>query len=154
MNSETFDQDYELSPAHIEGLRKVAQQHGIRLLLVFGSAVTGLLHARSDLDLAVLTEKAGLSWGEIADLLADLQAAIPRVRIDMVLLYQADPLLLKNIADNCRLLVGGANELARFKVYAYKRWVDHRRFFELERQWTEDWVQRQVEKHKSAPGAA
>ena len=43
MNSETFDQDYELSPAHIEGLRKVAQQHGIRLLLVFGSAVTGLL---------------------------------------------------------------------------------------------------------------
>jgi predicted TIM-barrel enzyme len=40
-----------------EALAELAGQHGIVLLLQFGSTVGGLVHARSAVDLAVLLER-------------------------------------------------------------------------------------------------
>src|SRR5512139_2484796 len=44
-----------------ESLTDIAQEHGIVLALKFGSSVTGQEHPRSDVDLAVLLDRANVT---------------------------------------------------------------------------------------------
>jgi len=44
----------EISPEQAQELARVAERHGLRLIVAFGSRMTGRSHAGSDLDLAVL----------------------------------------------------------------------------------------------------
>ncbi|MBI3458250.1 MAG: nucleotidyltransferase domain-containing protein [Candidatus Rokubacteria bacterium] len=114
-------------------LDEIARRHGIRLLLGFGSAVSGRLHPRSDLDLAVLLEQPGLSFREFADLQRDLQTLFPGREVDLAVLNHADPLFLKQVTERCTLLHGSPRRLQELKLYAFKRYQDHRRYLALER---------------------
>jgi predicted nucleotidyltransferase len=111
---------------------EMARRHGIRLLLQFGSTVSGVVHERSDVDLGLLLDDPSLSLGRYADLLNDLQALFPGRKIDMAVLNRADPLFLKQVTDRCRLLHGSEADLRRLKLYAFKRYQDHRRYLDLE----------------------
>jgi predicted nucleotidyltransferase len=111
---------------------EVARRHGIRMLLQFGSSVTGTLHRGSDLDLAVQVEQVHESFGPYADLIADLQALVPDREVDVILLNHADPLLLKRITDHCTLLYGSRRQLDALELYAFKQYQDHRRFLQME----------------------
>ncbi len=121
-------------------LKSIAEQHGIRILLQFGSTVSGHVHPRSDADLAVLLDRPSLSSQEYADLLHDLQALFPDREVDLVLINQADPLLLKRITDSCYLLHGPVRRLQELRIYAFKRYQDHRKYLALER----DFVRRSL----------
>jgi predicted nucleotidyltransferase len=114
-------------------LDRIARRHGIRLLLRFGSTVTGAVHARSDVDLAVLLERPDLDLQEHAALLHDLQRLVPDREVDLAILNRADPLFLKQVTDHCQLLFGSPVELQRLKLHAFKRYQDHRKYLELER---------------------
>jgi predicted nucleotidyltransferase len=114
-------------------LARIAAKHGIRLVLQFGSTVAGLTHADSDLDVAVLLGRPNLSLREHAELLHDLQMLSPDREVDLVILDRADPLLLRKVADSCVLLHGTEGELHRFKLRAFRRYQDHRRFLDMER---------------------
>jgi len=127
-------------------LEKVAQHHGIQLLIQFGSTVSGHVHRQSDVDLAVLLDRPSLSLGEYADLLHDLQSLYPDREVDLVLINRADPLLLKKITDTCRLLYGTVRRLQELRIYAFKRYQDHQKYFELER----DFVIRAVNSPRSS----
>lgn len=61
----------------------IARKHGIALMLEFGSAMTGRLHPRSDLDLAVLLRQARISLQEQADLTPDVQGLFPGREVDV-----------------------------------------------------------------------
>lgn len=125
-----------------EDVAIVARTHGIRLLLQFGSSVTGQLHQHSDVDLAVLLERIPDSLAAEADLRVDLQALVADRDVDVTLLNHADPLLLKQIAEHNRLLYGSPRELDAFNRYAFKRYQDHRRYLALER----DYVDRELDR--------
>jgi uncharacterized protein len=112
---------------------EIAGAHGIVLLLQFGSTVTGKTHERSDVDLAVLLERSPRSLEDHARLLHDLQSLFPGREVDMSLVNRADPLFLKKITEECRLLYGSPQALQRLRIYAFKRYQDHRRFLRLER---------------------
>ncbi|HEV8310155.1 MAG TPA: nucleotidyltransferase domain-containing protein [Methylomirabilota bacterium] len=116
-----------------ERLEEIARRYGIRLLLMFGSAVSGPLHARSDVDLAVWLDRSPLSLRGHADLLGELQKLYPDREVDLAVINRADPLFLKKITERCRLLHGSALDLAELKIYAFKRYQDHRRYLALER---------------------
>lgn len=109
----------------------IAEQHGIRLLLQFGSTLSGSTHPRSDVDLAILLERPDLSFAEYGELRHRLQAHFPGREVDIAILNRADPLLLKQIADGCRRLYGSDTEFQRFKLLAFKRYVDHRRYLRI-----------------------
>ncbi len=111
----------------------LARRHGIRLLLQFGSTVTGRARRDSDLDLAVLLQRAPESLMEIGALIGDLEALLPGRRVDVAVLNRADPLLLKQVTTHCVLLHGEPRALAEFKMYAFRRYQDHRRYLDLER---------------------
>ena len=114
-------------------LDQIARRHGIRLLLQFGSTVSGPVHERSDVDLGVLLDRPSLGLREYGDLDHDLHALFPGRKLDLAILNRADPLFLKQITDNCTLLHGSEAELRRLKLYAFKRYQDHRKYLDLER---------------------
>ena len=120
-----------------EQITPIAEKHGIILLLRFGSSVTGMLHERSDVDLAVLLAQVPRSLEAHAELLHDLQQLFPDREVDLALLNRADPLFLRKITEACRLLHGSVRQFQRFKIYAFKRYQDHRKYLEMERRYVE-----------------
>jgi predicted nucleotidyltransferase len=114
-------------------LEHLAQRYGVDLILEFGSVVTGHVHPRSDLDLAVLLDRPAVSLEVWADLRHELQVLNPDRELDLAVINHADPLFLKKITERCRLVYGSARRLAELKIYAFKRYQDHRRYLALER---------------------
>lgn len=121
-------------------LDRIARAHGIRLLLQFGSTVTGRVHAKSDVDVAVLLERSRQTLEERGAMAHDLQSLFPDREIDLAVLNHADPLFLKQVMDTARLLYGTAADLRRLQLLAFKRYQDHRKYFELERRFVADAV--------------
>ena len=114
-------------------LDDIARRHGILLLLQFGSTVSGHARPDSDLDLAVLLEHEPGSLTDYTDLIGEIQTLTPDCEVDIALLNTADPLFLKKIVESATLLYGPARRLYEFKMYAFKRYQDHRRYLALER---------------------
>ncbi len=114
-------------------IEQIARTYGIRLLLQFGSTVAGGVHPRSDVDLAVLVERAPLSLDEHSGLLHELQRLFPDREVDLAVLNHADPLFLKKVTEQCRMLHGAPRELRRLQLYAFRRYQDHRKYLDLER---------------------
>src|SRR5438034_4223796 len=116
-----------------EDFATIARRYGIRLLLQFGSSVNGTLHPRSDVDIAVLLDRPPLALEAHAALLHELQTLFPDREVDLAFLNHADPLFLQRVVERCRLLHGHPADLQRLRLYAFKRYPDHRRCLDLER---------------------
>ncbi len=86
-----------------DDLDRIARAHGIRLLLQFGSTVTGLVHAKSDVDVAVLLERSRQTPGERGAMVHDLQVLFPDRELDLAILNHAGPLFLKQVMDTAGL---------------------------------------------------
>ena len=102
----------------------------MRLVVAFGSQVTGRTHAASDLDLAVLLDTP--QRDDPLRLMADLQAVFSHCEVDVVWLHRADPLIAWYALRQPRLLFGDPGDLARYQVYTWRRFVEYQPFFELE----------------------
>jgi predicted nucleotidyltransferase len=102
----------------------------------FGSTVAGRTHARSDIDLGVLFDPPASVASEL-EAIADLQTLGQGMPVDVTLLNRADPLLLKQVSDTGVLEYGSEHHFDAFRRYAFKRYQDHRRFLEMERQYVE-----------------
>lgn len=119
-------------------LAQIARAHGIRVLLQFGSSVTGTMHAASDIDPAVLLDRPDPGFDEYASLVHDLQALFAGREIDLAILNHADPLLLRKVTESYRLLYGAERDLQHLRLHAFKRYQDHRKYLELERRFVAD----------------
>ena len=118
-------------------LADIARRHGLSLVVRFGSTVTGRTHAGSDLDLGIVFEPPPASLAAELEAIADLQELGRGVRVDVTVLNRADPLLLKQVSDTGILEYGTQGRFDTFRRYAFKRYQDHRRFLEMERQYVE-----------------
>jgi predicted nucleotidyltransferase len=110
---------------------EIARRHKARLLVQHGSTVGGRTHPGSDVDVAVLFDGEP-DYARLGGLLADLQGAFPGRDVDLGLLNHADPLFLKKVLERARLLAGSPRDLATLRLYAFRRYQDHRRFLRLE----------------------
>lgn len=115
-------------------LAELARRHDIALVLQFGSTVRGPVHEASDLDIAVLFGRRPPGLGEHGAISHDLRAIFPGREVDLAVLDRADPLFLKQVVENSRLLAGSPRRFAELKIYAFRRYQDHRRFLALERE--------------------
>ena len=123
-------------------LAQIAARHRVRLLLRHGSTVSGRVHAESDLDMAALFEEGQASLASVVALSADLQELYPGSDVDLAAINHADPLFLRKILERCELLYGSTRELAELRMYAFRRYQDHRRFLPLERVYVRRAVER------------
>jgi predicted nucleotidyltransferase len=135
----------ELSGSQKESLRELTEKSGLRLILLFGSEADGVVHARSDLDIAVGTRAGKGFSGDLYDqLLERLGRIFPGRKVDLASLDHADPLFLKEITDHCRLLGGKSVDLQRLKILAFRRFQDYKRYLTLERGFAERFVGERV----------
>lgn len=109
-------------------LKKLAERYKLKLVLAFGSRVTKKMHLGSDFDIAVLLQKNDLTFKQHSSLSHKLQTIFPSCEIDLVLINHTDPLLLKKILENCQILYGSYKELAKLKLYSFKRYCDYKIF--------------------------
>lgn len=116
-------------------LPDIARRHGLVLVVRFGSTVTGRTHGGSDIDLGILFERLPASLDTELSAIADLQAFGSGVAVDVTVLNRADPLLLKQVAEHAVREYGTDRRFDAFRRYAFKRYQDHRRFLELEREY-------------------
>jgi predicted nucleotidyltransferase len=124
-----------------ELLRSIAQRHGLRIAVVFGSVARQQTHARSDVDVGVVLDRV-LDYAELADLEHDVQQLFPDRKVDLVVLNHADPLLLKQVFDNYHVLYGDPRDIQRLRLLAFRRYQDHRKYFDLERAYVRDFIRR------------
>lgn len=83
-----------------KGLSPLFKNKDLKLVILFGSAVSGKMHARSDIDIAFLFETP-------FDILSLTNRVISLLRtdsVDIVDLKRANPLLKYSIARNCEVL--------------------------------------------------
>lgn len=120
-------------PMHANQVAEIAERHGVLRLLLFGSLATGTVHARCDVDLAALLDRTQLSLRDHASLLDDLQGQFPGQEVDLAILNHADPLFLKKIMEPCRLVYRDPRRLQPVRIYALKRYHDHRKYRDMER---------------------
>jgi predicted nucleotidyltransferase len=118
-------------------LERVARTFGIELVVEFGSMVTGHVHPRSDLDVGILLARPALPLNDLVHLQHELQRLHPEHEVDVAILNRADPLFLKQVTERCRLVYGSPRRLAELQIYAFKRYQDHRRYLDLEREYVE-----------------
>jgi len=112
---------------------EIAERHGAALIVQYGSTVAGPTHAASDVDIGVLYDGPLPSLLDQGGLIEDLQQCFSGRQVDLATLDRADPLFLKKVLESCRLLAGSPRRLAELKLYAFKRYQDHRRYLPLER---------------------
>lgn len=118
---------------HSALVAETARRHGIRLILQFGSTVTGREHPHSDVDLGVEFDVVPASFAALGAAMQDLQRLFPGREVDVGIINRADPLFLDRMLRTSRLLFGDPRRLAELNIYAFKRYQDHKRFLALER---------------------
>lgn len=102
------------------------------LIIAFGSQVSGKSTTMSDHDFGVLG-KQSLSLSERTDLsdYISKKLDINEDKIDIVDLRTASPLLKFEVARNGKLIDGEYFDFIRFKVLAFKEYVDTAKFRRL-----------------------
>lgn len=113
------------------------------LLILFGSRATGHARADSDWDVAAVADHR-LAWEEWS---AALEKAaqllnVSEDEIDLVDLWSASPLLQQFVAKEGKLLQGDPFLFIRFKVLAWKRYLDTAKFRRLRSESLQRYVQR------------
>ncbi|WP_373498283.1 nucleotidyltransferase domain-containing protein [Desulfococcus sp.] len=115
------------------GLESLCSEHGVRLLVAFGSRVTGSPPptAESDLDLALLLS-AGHAEGMEVALITRIPDFFPAVEVDLVILNRADPLLRHEIMRESVLLYGDLDAYGAYQVFSWRDLMDSRDLIDLE----------------------
>jgi predicted nucleotidyltransferase len=105
------------------------------LIIAFGSQVTEKSTEKSDFDFAILTDKS-LSLSDRTNYIEHISKTnkINEDKIDLVDLSTALPILKFEIAQKGKLIEGAYEDFIRFKVRAFKEYVDTAKFRRLREQ--------------------
>lgn len=107
----------------------------IKLAILHGSRATGKAHKNSDWDVAVLAEKK-LDLDEKLRLMRVFgeKFDVPSEKVDIADLRSDSPLLLHEVADKGKLLVGNEEDFFKFKILAWKKYTHAHKFFKAREQ--------------------
>lgn len=92
----------EVSSEKNKQIAAVCRKFGVKVLLLFGSQLEGKIHSESDIDVAFAGDK--LSFDRLAEFNTELQKIFSHEKVDTVNLVPLNPLILKRIFDNHRIL--------------------------------------------------
>lgn len=110
-----------------ERLVPLFKEKDLRLILLFGSAVTGGVHKKSDIDLGFLFDRS-------IDILSVTNSVIRLLhtdKVDVIDLKHASPLLKFSVAEKGKLLYEkSAGMFFEFYSLAFKEYVDTRKLRE------------------------
>jgi predicted nucleotidyltransferase len=113
-------------------IQELSQKHDLKLLLLFGSQISGKTHAGSDYDFAFLSER-DFDFGDRARLRDDLASLVHfESEVEEVDLKEAHPFLLKEILANHKVLHSSGSAYEEFYSYAFRTCLDSKRLFDVQ----------------------
>jgi len=108
-------------------LESIARRHGLQLIVLFGSQVSGRTHPESDVDVAVWVTHS-LTSEQRDRLWLDLSDAF-QAEIDLAVLNHAEPLLLYQVARKGQPLYENQRwAWEEFRGYAFRYYEDTQKF--------------------------
>lgn len=117
-----------------QAIAKLAQKYHLKMILLFGSQVSGRLNQESDIDIAFLPQK-DLSFQEECLFNYELTAIFQNDKIDTTNLKKAPPLLMKSILDKCQVIYQSESMIFdAFEVYALQRYQEAVPLFRMHEQ--------------------
>jgi len=128
-----------------EKINKIAKKYDLDLILLFGSRLREkkYLQRESDFDIAYLSKK-DLNLMEEAKLICDLMPIFKSDKVDLVNLKRANPLLMKQIFENHKVLFCRNLKIYyQYKIYAERRYAEAKPLFQL----TEELIKSFLKKH-------
>lgn len=111
-----------------QDLEKIRKKHNLLLILLHGSQVTGNVHKKSDIDIAVIPE--GPFY--LLELQADLTRNLKSDRVDITNLSHANPLLSFAVARKSKLLSGRKNDYNEFIRRSFHKYSDYQPYLKME----------------------
>ena len=120
--------------------KKIAKKYRIKLILLFGSQVNKKTHKMSDIDIGILLEKNNLGFQRFSRLLNAFQKLFPDKKIDLAIMNNADPLFLKKILENYKVLFGNKKQLSQLQLYSFHQFCDYKKYFDLEQEFNKNFI--------------
>ncbi len=113
--------------------------NSLKLIILFGSQATGNAGKTSDTDIAVLGDRP-LTLDERSELEEKYanRFSVSEEMIDLVDLSIAPPILRYQVAQSGKLLHGSEEDFIRFKVLAWKQYLNTEKFRRYRQQSLED----------------
>ena len=110
-------------------IARIAHKYNLRLIILFGSQLQNKAGPDSDIDIAISGVKK-LNDEAYASLCHDLGKTLGNYKVDLSVLTHANPLLLGEIAKNCRSLYEkGKGDFMGFLLGAMRKYADAGPFF-------------------------
>jgi len=109
-------------------LATAAREHGLRLVVLYGSYASRRADSQSDLDVAVLGCPMSKFW-DCYQGLSDVFSSYP---LDMVRLEDADPMFRHEIMREGIRLYGDQDLFYEYRAFAYRDFVESADLFALE----------------------
>jgi len=111
----------------------LAQKHGLKLVLLFGSQVKGKTHKESDYDVAYLSnrELGSDEFSLFTDLLPVIRPLDERL-LNLVSIRKANPLLLYDMTSNSQVLYEKKPGIfAQLQATAFKRYIESKPLYQM-----------------------
>lgn len=113
-------------------LKKIAERHGLKLVVLYGSQATGKVKPDSDIDIAVLGKRK-IDFAEHLELIGEFTGLFRTDEIDVKILHHVDPLFRHEVMRGGVLLYGSDYDFASFKAYAFRDYMESGDLFNLKR---------------------
>ena len=127
-------------------IAELAEKYDLKLVVLFGSQVTGKTHKESDVDVAYLSERK-LSFSEEAFLNTDLTEVFRNDAVSLVDLKRASPLLQKQVVMNAIVVYEKTPHLfIEAFLYALRVYEEAQLLFDLR----EHYLQNKISEYKHA----
>ncbi|MFQ6043934.1 MAG: HepT-like ribonuclease domain-containing protein [Candidatus Poribacteria bacterium] len=121
-----------LDSMNVTLFEKWCRKYDVEMVILFGSHAKDLARPDSDIDLGILLAKHPIPVEEELQLCLDLVGAVQTSKVDMVILNHADPFLCYEAACHGIVICEKHPSIFdRFKVMAFKRFVDTEPFRQL-----------------------
>ncbi|MFH1890380.1 MAG: nucleotidyltransferase domain-containing protein [Candidatus Kuenenbacteria bacterium] len=114
----------EVTKNQKQKISEIAKDHGIKMMVVFGSQVSGKIHQGSDLDIGILLNQEPDSYHRLLDVQSELKKVFPEFDIDARYLHNVTPYFLFEAVYRGKLLYGSNYEYVKLCAKAFKIYVD------------------------------
>jgi predicted nucleotidyltransferase len=134
--------DRYFSPETMRSIAGMARKRGLSLVVLFGSVAADAARTDSDIDIAVKFVGGDPGLLRTLEVQEEISGLFRGRKIDLSVLNRADPLFMKKIAERCEILYAEPGEAGAFLLMAFKRYQDHRKYLDMERDFVADYVKR------------
>jgi len=134
--------DRFMSPEARRSIADMARKRGLSLVVLFGSVAANAARPDSDIDIAVKFGDGDSGLPRILEVQEEISGLFQGREVDLSVLDRADPLFMKKIAEQCEFLYAEPGEAAAFLLTAFRRYQDHRKYLDMEREFAADYVKR------------